>query len=1253
MALHIMQWNCHGLRGHIHELKNFINNSSITPDVICVEETFLDPNHTPRIDGYSILRQDNPQSRVGGMAILLKEGINHTLLHLEDNTDIETLGVEIKTNNGKIKIINVYISPSKTVTKDQLGRLFPDRRSIIVGDFNAHNKNWKCSHNSPRGVDLEEVVHERDLVVLNTGQPTLNPRANMVNNSVIDLAITTRDIALRCSHAVLNTSLGSDHKVTITTVDEEVEAEDDNGQHLWRLNKANWTLFKQTSKLLIHEEIITDDYDETFNNFMNRLNETATSTIPKRNQSKQKRKYKPVPFWNDNCSKAIYERNRLRNRAAKTRDINDQIKYNEQNAKSKRVIADTARQGWEDYCGTLTSQTKLGTVWGMAKKMKGVKSQKNIPTLEINGVEAFSNVDKANVLAENYAKISSTENYSKKFRRHISKNDRDTISEPSLATLDPHVEALNDDFNLYELKQAIKGAKNHSTPGEDKIPYELLQHLHKSALKILLKIYNNIWNTGSLPRDWKHAIILPILKPSKDPTKPDSYRPISLTSCLCKIMERMGADRLQWFAERKGLLSKDQTGFRRHKSTIDQIIRLHDKIQKSLSSKEHVLGVFIDFEKAYDMLHIPTLMRKIGDMGVMGNMYKWVKDFLTDRTFQVKVGSSLSERHSQENGTPQGSVISSLLFLIMINDIPPGLDGTEISLFADDSALFATGKNKKLLEDKIQMSLNRIQNWCNFNGFKISISKTTAVLFTNEKTKSVCNLELNGQKIEMTESAKFLGVILDKKLTWKHHIEHLISKCQKRLNLMRAVSGSKWGASKKALLMIYRALIRPVLDYGAVTFCTANDTNLKKLEKIQNQALRICCGASVGTAIVALQNECGEMPLHLRWLGNSLKEGVKIITTQDHPAELAMHDHWTLYSEKYKSGKEPLFQRTKEFMTTEYQECKGPPVQKSPPWQNSHIHVDISLSKSINKKTVSPDIQKTLSLALIDRYKEHTRIYTDGSKFEEKTAAAIVVPEMGVRKVFRIADSSSVYAAELTAINEAIEWIRHKQTIAKDQFAIFTDSLSAAESLKLQRSTSRPALMNTINRNVNKVGSANVTVVWIPSHVGVCGNEEADTAAKEGLNLRTVNSTCYIERQELYSKIHKYIMKKWQVEYTDSPSGAFYKEIEPLVSTSLKYTDAPRGREVQITRLRLGKVLLNKWLHTMKMHPDGNCEDCKVPDTIHHLLLECSRKNISQILNKKCQSLGIDHSVSNLLSNKQLQLEVAKAITSFKGTKLL
>lgn len=125
-----------------------------------------------------------------------------------------------------------------------------------------------------------------------------------------------------------------------------------------------------------------------------------------------------------------------------------------------------------------------------------------------------------------------------------------------------------------------------------------------------------------------------------------------------------------------------------------------------------------------------------------------------------------------------------------------------------------------------------------------------------------------------------------------------------------------------------------------------------------------------------------------------------------------------------------------------------------------------------------------------------TRIYTDGSKFEETTA--VVIPEIGFRKVFRIADSSSVYATEVTAINEAIEWICIQQTMVNNKFVILTDSLSAAESVKRQRCTSRPVLMNEINQTINRLSPGNVTVVWVPSHVGIRGNEEADAVAKEG-----------------------------------------------------------------------------------------------------------------------------------------------------------
>jgi ribonuclease HI len=1252
----VMQWNCSGFRSHIHELRRFLDLCSVNPDVICVQETFLKAKHVHRINGYSILRQDSDHATHYGLAILLKEGISHTLLQLEEVPGMERQGIEVSTDNGKLKIINVYISPSSSVTKDQLSMLFSDRRCIVVGDYNAHSRVWKSGKTDRRGADLEEVVMEKDLVVLNTGQPTLNPRVGSVKDSVIDLSIATKDVALRCTHSVLNTSLGSNHKVAITRVDEVADVEENAGLHRWNLKKADWKVFREVSKHRIHDGIISDDFDASFQVFLEEMHETASSAIPERKvTSRGVKRHKPLLFWNDNCTQAIYTRNRLRNKAARSKNLDDQINFKEQQDRSRKIISDTAKQRWEDFCSTLDSQSKLGPVWGMARRMNGAAAQRSIPTLTSEGREAVTNIDKANLLAETYAKTSSTDNYSDAFRRYVDASVGCSVLDPppTTVTTDADVESLNDSFSLRELKEAIRGAKKNRSPGEDKIPYEMIQNLHRSSLKVLLKIYNGVWRNGSLPGDWKHAIILPIPKPSKDATKPESYRPISLTSCLCKIMERMVTNRLQWFVESKELLTKDQAGFRKNRSTIDQIIRLQDKINKSLKSQHHVIGIFIDFEKAYDMLHVPTLMRKVRDLGVVGNMYAWIQDFLTDRTFQVKVGAELSVRCLQKNGTPQGSVISPLLFLIMINDIPRD-EGTEMSLFADDSALFTAGANLKLLQKRAQRSLDLVYRWCEENGFKISTAKTTAVVFSNNR-QGVGDvvLKVNNQKIEVSTTAKFLGVIFDCRLTWNAHIDYVVTKCRKRLGLLRSVSGNRWGAGKKSLLMLYRALIRPVLDYGAVAFCTASDTQRKKMETIQAQALRICCGAAHGTATTAVQNECGEMPLHLRWLGESLKAGVKIITTKDHVAEDAMKDHWTIHYDRYPVGKEPLYTRTKDFFDSCFQECKGPVLQKSPPWRNGNIEVDLSLTRTIDKRTMSPEIQKMYALELIDRYRHHTCIYTDGSRYEDTSAAAVVIPDIGYRRILRLADSSSVYATELTAIRDAIDWISEHRTQQMDTFAIFTDSLSAAESVKVQTSDSRPTLMMEVIDSINKLGRTNVNLVWIPSHVGIRGNEEADAAAKEGLNLPTVNSTSYIERNEMFAKIKLYVNNRWQKEYTDDPKGAFYKNIEPLVSTRIKYTDAPRKLEVQITRLRLGKVLLNQWLHQMDLHPDGNCDECNVPDTIDHLLLECCRKNISQTIHDKCQELGIPCTTINILKISGLQKEVVRLISEFNHGKIL
>jgi len=872
----------------------------------------------------------------------------------------------------------------------------------------------------------------------------------------------------------------------------------------------------------------------------------------------------------------------------------------------------------------------------MARRMNGNTTQKTIPTLDNGHRQAPSNVEKADLLAETYAQASSTQNYSRRFRLHINRNNLHHIPGAVPSAHNEDVDAMNNEFDLQELQTAINSAKMHKSPGEDKIPYEMIKHLSKPALKVLLDIYNCAWNSGTLPGDWKHAIVVPFIKPGKDPSKPESYRPIALTSSLCKIMERMVTDRFQWFLERGEILTKDQAGFRKNRSTVDQIIRMQDKISKSLQGKEHVLGVFIDFEKAYDMIHVPTLMRKIRGLGITGKVYDWVKDFLTDRTIQVKVGAALSQKHTLENGTPQGSVISPLLFLIMINDMPNNTSGVALSLFADDSAIFAAGRSSSTLEQRIQNSLSAIQKWCDRSGFKISPSKTTAVLFTHSRQRGQdIRLTVNGQDIDITDSAKFLGVIFDRRLSWKPHIDYTITKCRRRMGLLRAVSGQKWGASKRALLMIYRALIRPVLEYGHIAIANANDTDKQRLQTIQTECLRICCGAAKGTPAIGLQNECGEIPLHLRRQRSSLREAVKILTKPNHTAREAMMDHWTIQYGKHHKDRAPLYSRTRDFFEGHFQECRGPVVQKAPPWKNNKIGVDISLTNNINKKTVSPEVQKALALETIERYKEHCCIYTDGSKLEDRTAAAVYIPSTGEKLTLRLADSSSVYAAELSAIREAINWItENKHRIITNRYAIFTDSLSAADSIKNRTATSRPNLLTEVFETNNLLRTEEVTVIWIPSHVNITGNEEADKAAKEGLQLGAVNCTTYIEWPELYTKIDNYILEAWQKEYNDSPTGTHYKKTEPMVSTKIKYQDNPRGREVQITRLRLGRVLLNEWLYRIKHHPDGLCELCKTPDTIEHLLLKCNRNDISNRLNRKCDELKLECNITNLCNGK-------------------
>src|SRR5207245_2506475 len=210
-------------------------------------------------------------------------------------------------------------------------------------------------------------------------------------------------------------------------------------------------------------------------------------------------------------------------------------------------------------------------------------------------------------------------------------------------------------------------------------------------------------------------------------------------------------------------------------------------------------------------------------------------------------------------------------------------------------------KDINRLGNFMQQTLDYIQIWCDRWSFKISPGKSTGVIFT-QKLKCILKkpLKINGTILKMENQVKFLGMIFDSKLSWNNHIQFIEKKCLARLNLMRSLSGNKWGASKTTLLTLYRMLIRPILDYGAIAYDSTSKSSKKRLDTIQYKALRICCSSMVGTSGIAMQNECGELPLHLRRKMYLLQYGAKIKTTINHPSKEILEDHWTVHYGKFK-----------------------------------------------------------------------------------------------------------------------------------------------------------------------------------------------------------------------------------------------------------------------------------------------------------------------------------------------------------------
>ena len=352
-------------------------------------------------------------------------------------------------------------------------------------------------------------------------------------------------------------------------------------------------------------------------------------------------------------------------------------------------------------------------------------------------------------------------------------------------------------------------------------------------------IFNKAIELGVFPHLLKIAKVISIHK-GESKMLASNYRPISLLPIFGKIFEKIIFIRLSDFTSKFSILYEKQYGFQSAKCTEDAIIDIQQNILDSLERKEHPCCVFLDFAKAFDTVNHKILLSKLDHYGIRGKTLQLIESYLTEREQCVQVNNALSDFNVITHGVPQGSILGPLLFLLYINDIAQSSSLLSFYLFADDTAIFLSRNNIKDLEETLNQELVKVSHWLIANKLSLNVKKSNTLLFRtrNESNSPKINLNLNGVPIEEKQNAKYLGLIVDNKLSYENHVKHVKCKLIKGNAILAKV---RHFVPTDSLTNTYNAHIQPHINYGLNLWGYAAQSHLDEVIPLQKKALRIMC----------------------------------------------------------------------------------------------------------------------------------------------------------------------------------------------------------------------------------------------------------------------------------------------------------------------------------------------------------------------------------------------------------------------------
>ncbi|GAB0094741.1 uncharacterized protein DMENIID0001_100670 [Sergentomyia squamirostris] len=1064
-----------------------------------------------------------------------------------------------------------------------------------MGDYNASNPLWGSGRQDNRGFMIEESLMSENLIILNDGTKTNLSLAYGTFNAV-DLTLVDPFLGSRFSWVVDDDLHGSDH-YPISLFDLEPNTQLIPKCEKWIEGDADWNLFNH---LLGNNELQLDfnsiGLQESYNSFIQCVYNAAKESIP---TSRPKQGKRCVPWWNREIRDLIKMRKRSLRRFKKHPTGANKDSYLEVVDKVKGALDAAKLSSFRQFSTSISMHTTSREMWGKIKAIRG-RETSSIRRVDCNFGSSTDPIEMTNLLAKKFASSSSTNTNDSNRKQQIYN------AIPLVEHISPSVKYLNENFTPLELQRALRKSSGKSC-GPNSITYSMLKNLPDGCLTHLLALFNGMWSSGLFPSDWKSSILVPI--PKKSSSGNPDFRPIALSNCEMKVFERMVNYRLNWFLKKENLINDNQVGFRTGRACINAVSKLCGDVAESYSKRSHTTAIFCDLEGAYDKVWAAVIIKQLCEWGITGPILDFIKFYLDTRNFRVRINSILSSEESMDNGVPQGGVLSVTLFLIAINGIFKIFTPDEpckILVYADDIVIYNDTADVAEHCIQVQSCLNKVGNWSISNGFKFSTKKTKILHFCRKHRCVRTTFALNGSVLEYTDSYKYLGIWLDPKLSFKTHIAEVKSTCTSRMNVIKCLSGLSWGAHRDSLLTVHESTIVTKIFYGSEVFASAAcATTLNSLNSIYNMGYRLSSGAFRTSPVNSLLAEVGVLPLSKRWEFAKLRTAVRMMATPSAPGHSDILNYEKAKNSKnYFNSIGPLANNILGDLTIE--------VEGSEQYPSWHL-----LKSSTNTRILSYNYKEMDTDELINLFdricfgisRNYTVFYCDGSAYENKKGFAVTT-ETEIVLQERCHDSVSVFDLELLAIRKALKFCQDvfiSPHSSHSHYIVASDSLSSITAVQNLKNAS-PSVTEARNLLIGLSGK--VTLLWVPGHRGIPGNERVDHEAKAASQFPQVTYKTISLRGAL-TILKRYEFDKKCNWFTSEVSGFIRKSISKPIRPTIP-ANLSRKECVALARLRIGHTRFTQ-SYKMARQNAPVCPSCKKLLTVEHLLNECPKLKTQRI----------------------------------------